>query len=161
MVRLTFYYLLRIYYVTRDLMSRALPLSRLIFSYEAETWVHFYIFYLLKLITYLSYNLRYYLQYRSSLTKLRLTTLGRLRLEFKTLHTSCYQEILLNGIELATLVSDTKLSGCHPAEVACSHRCYIIPQFVNDATQRLAISRDIELCVGRHNESRVSSRLDP
>ena len=37
MVRLTFYYLLRIYYVTRDLTSRALPLSRLIFSYEAET----------------------------------------------------------------------------------------------------------------------------
>ena len=37
MVRLTFYYLLRIYYVTRDLMSRAPPLSRLIFFYEAET----------------------------------------------------------------------------------------------------------------------------
>ena len=77
------------------------------------------------------------------------------------LHTSCDQEILLNGIELATFVSNAKFSGCHPAEVACGHRCYIIPQFVNDATQMLAISRDIELCVGRHNESRVSSRLDP
>ena len=64
------------------------PLSRLIFSYEAETWVHLYIFYLLKLITYLSYNLRYYLQYTSSLTKLRLTILGQLRLELKILRHS-------------------------------------------------------------------------
>ena len=32
MVQLTFYYLLQIYYVTR-----ALPLSRLIFNYKAET----------------------------------------------------------------------------------------------------------------------------
>ena len=39
MVRLTCYYLLRIYYVTRDLTSRALPLSRLIFNYEAETYI--------------------------------------------------------------------------------------------------------------------------
>ena len=37
MVRLTFYYLLRIYYVLHNLMSRALPLSHLIFTYEAET----------------------------------------------------------------------------------------------------------------------------
>ena len=37
MVRLTFYYLLWIYYVTHDLMSRAPPLSHLIFTYKAET----------------------------------------------------------------------------------------------------------------------------
>ena len=37
MVQLTFYYLLWIYYITHDLTSRALPLSRLIFTYEAET----------------------------------------------------------------------------------------------------------------------------
>ena len=37
----------------------------------------------IKANTYLSYNLRYYLQYISSLMKLRLTILGRLRLEFK------------------------------------------------------------------------------
>ena len=38
MVRLTFYYLLWIYYVTCDLTSRAPPLSCLIFNYEAETY---------------------------------------------------------------------------------------------------------------------------
>ena len=38
MVRLTFYYLLWIYYVTHDLMLCAPPLSRLIFTYEAETY---------------------------------------------------------------------------------------------------------------------------
>ena len=38
MVRLTFYYHLRIYYVMRDLTSRAPPLSRLIFTYKAETY---------------------------------------------------------------------------------------------------------------------------
>ena len=38
MVRLTFYYLLRIYYVTRNLTLHAPPLSCLIFSYEAETY---------------------------------------------------------------------------------------------------------------------------
>ena len=37
MVRLTFYYHLRIYYVMRDLTLRTPPLSRLIFTYEAET----------------------------------------------------------------------------------------------------------------------------
>ena len=37
MVQLTFYYLLWIYYVTRDLTSHAPPLSCLIFNYEAET----------------------------------------------------------------------------------------------------------------------------
>ena len=37
MVQLTFYYLLQIYYITRDLTSHAPPLSRLIFTYEAET----------------------------------------------------------------------------------------------------------------------------
>ena len=36
MVRLTFYYLLWIYYVMHDLTSHAPPLSHLIFSYEAE-----------------------------------------------------------------------------------------------------------------------------
>ena len=39
----------------------------------------------IKANTYLSYNLRYYLQYTSSLTKLRLTILGQLQLEFKRL----------------------------------------------------------------------------
>ena len=38
MVRLTFYYLLQIYYITRDLTLHAPPLSRLIFTYEAETY---------------------------------------------------------------------------------------------------------------------------
>ena len=38
MVRLTFYYLLRIYYITRNLTSCAAPLSRLIFTYKAETY---------------------------------------------------------------------------------------------------------------------------
>ena len=37
MVRLTFYYHLRIYYIMRDLTSHALPLSCLIFTYKAET----------------------------------------------------------------------------------------------------------------------------
>ena len=37
MVRLTFYYLLWIYYVPCDLTSCTLPLSHLIFTYEAET----------------------------------------------------------------------------------------------------------------------------
>ena len=37
MVRLTFYYLLRIYYIMRDLTLRTPPLSHLIFTYEAET----------------------------------------------------------------------------------------------------------------------------
>ena len=36
MVRLTFYYLLQIYYITCDLMSCTPPLSHLIFAYEAE-----------------------------------------------------------------------------------------------------------------------------
>ena len=38
----------------------------------------------IKANTYLSYNLRYYLQYTSSPMKLRLTILGQLQLEFKS-----------------------------------------------------------------------------
>ena len=37
MVQLTFYYHLQIYYIMCDLMSRAPPLSCLIFTYKAET----------------------------------------------------------------------------------------------------------------------------
>ena len=58
MVRLTFYYLLWIYYVTHDLMSCAPPLSHLIFSYEAETWVLLLYLLLTNTNTHLSYNLR-------------------------------------------------------------------------------------------------------
>ena len=58
MVQLTFYYLLWIYYVTHDLMSRAPPLSHLIFSYEAETWVLLLYLLLTNTNTHLSYNLR-------------------------------------------------------------------------------------------------------
>ena len=54
---------------------------------QLQSWDVSSSFYLLfiKANTYLSYNLRYYLQYTSSTTKLRLTILGQLRLEFKTI----------------------------------------------------------------------------
>ena len=61
MVRLTFYYHLRIYYVMRDLTLRTPPLSRLIFTYEAETLVLPLYLLFTNTNTHLSYNLRYYL----------------------------------------------------------------------------------------------------